>query len=142
VWGWSGGGPFALACAVFLPDLVRAAALLASPAPWDATGLDFFAGMGEGNVDDIHLYFSDPVAAREKSRQDRVEFLATTPGQHMRMLASLLSEIDAAVLTGEFAEWLLRAAQGGLAPATRGGGMTGQRTCPRGDSTWLLSVFR
>jgi pimeloyl-ACP methyl ester carboxylesterase len=142
VWGWSGGGPFALACAALLPDLVPAAALLASPAPWGAPGLDFFAGMGEGNVDDIHLYFSDPVAAREKSRQDREEFLATTPGQHMRMLASLLSEIDAAVLTGEFAEWLLRAAQGGLAPGDQGWWDDGAAHLSRGDSTWLLSMFR
>jgi pimeloyl-ACP methyl ester carboxylesterase len=120
VWGWSGGGPFAPACAALLPDLVPAAALLASPAPWDAPELDFFAGMGEGNVDDIQLDFSDRNAAREKSRQDRDEFLATTPGQQMQMLTSLLSEIDAAVLTGEFAEWLLRAAQGGLEPGDQG----------------------
>ncbi len=33
VWGASGGGPHALACAVLLPDLVVAAAALASVAP-------------------------------------------------------------------------------------------------------------
>jgi pimeloyl-ACP methyl ester carboxylesterase len=82
--------------------------------------LDFFAGMGQGNIDDIRLYFSDPTAAREKSRQDRDEFMATTPGQQVQMLKSLLSETDAAVLTGEFAEWLLRASQGGLAPGDEG----------------------
>lgn len=32
------------------------------------------------------------------------------------MLKSLLSDTDAAVLTGEFAEWLLRQEQTGLAP--------------------------
>jgi pimeloyl-ACP methyl ester carboxylesterase len=45
VMGASGGGPHALAAAALLPDRVSAAACLASPAPYDAVGLDFFAGM-------------------------------------------------------------------------------------------------
>jgi pimeloyl-ACP methyl ester carboxylesterase len=120
VWGWSGGGPYAVACAAMLPDLVPAAAVLASGAPWDAPGLDFLAGMGQGNVDEIRLYFSDRSAAREKNRQDRDEVLATTPDQLAQAFASLLSETDAAVLTGEFAEWLLGNQQGGLAPGDQG----------------------
>ena len=50
-WGISGGGPHVLACAALLPDLVTAAASLASPAPYGADGLDYFAGMGQDNVD-------------------------------------------------------------------------------------------
>lgn len=46
VWGVSGGGPHALACAALLPGLVVAAAVLASPALYPAEGLDYFAGMG------------------------------------------------------------------------------------------------
>jgi len=49
-WGVSGGGPHALATAALLPERVVAAACLAGVAPYDATGLDFLAGMGEGNV--------------------------------------------------------------------------------------------
>ena len=45
VMGHSGGGPHALACAALLPDRVIAAACLAAIAPFDADGLDFFAGM-------------------------------------------------------------------------------------------------
>lgn len=45
-WGHSGGGPHVLACAALLPDLVTAAASLASLAPFDAEGLDYFEGMG------------------------------------------------------------------------------------------------
>jgi len=45
VMGASGGGPHALACAALLPDRVSAAACLAAIAPFDAAGLDFFAGM-------------------------------------------------------------------------------------------------
>jgi pimeloyl-ACP methyl ester carboxylesterase len=120
VWGWSGGGPYALACAAMLPELVVATALLASGAPWDAPGLDFFAGMGQDNIDDITLYFADPSAARKKNVQDRDDALATTAEQLVDALASLLSEPDVAVLTGEFAEWLLSAEQAGLAPGDQG----------------------
>ncbi|WP_166793262.1 alpha/beta fold hydrolase [Cryobacterium lactosi] len=45
VMGASGGGPHALASAALLPDRVMAAACLAAIAPFDADGLDFFAGM-------------------------------------------------------------------------------------------------
>src|SRR5579862_5117750 len=47
VWGISGGGPHAVACAALLGDLVPAVAVLAAAAPWGASGLDYFAGMGE-----------------------------------------------------------------------------------------------
>src|SRR5215472_15138390 len=46
-WGISGGGPHVLACATLLPDLVVAAASLASTAPYGAEGLDWYEGMGQ-----------------------------------------------------------------------------------------------
>src|SRR5690348_5574117 len=53
VWGISGGGPHALACAAQLPDRVVATASLASVAPIDAEGLDWLAGMGEMNLEEF-----------------------------------------------------------------------------------------
>jgi pimeloyl-ACP methyl ester carboxylesterase len=44
VFGHSGGGPHALACAALLPGRVTAAVSMASPAPHDAEGLDWYAG--------------------------------------------------------------------------------------------------
>ena len=41
IWGISGGGPHALACAALLPERVWAVATLASTAPFDAPGLDW-----------------------------------------------------------------------------------------------------
>jgi pimeloyl-ACP methyl ester carboxylesterase len=120
IWGWSGGGPYALACAALLPDLVVATAVLASGAPWGAPGLDFFAGMGQNNIDEIELYLSDPVVARQRNRQDRDEVLAMTTGRLAEGLASVLSPVDGAVLTGEFSDWLLGAEQNGLAPGDQG----------------------
>ena len=43
--GASGGGPHALACAALLPVRVAAVATLAGVAPFNAPGLDWFAGM-------------------------------------------------------------------------------------------------
>ena len=45
VMGASGGGPHALTCAALLPERVSATACLASLAPSDADGLDWFDGM-------------------------------------------------------------------------------------------------
>src|SRR6185437_2728224 len=47
--GWSGGGPHALACGARL-DAVTAVLVIAGVAPCGAEGLDWMAGMGEGNV--------------------------------------------------------------------------------------------
>ena len=120
VWGFSGGGPHALACAALLPDLVTAVASLASLAPYGGEGLDYFAGMGQANVDDIRLMLDDPQAAREKSHQDRVDTLAATPEGLHELMASLLSPTDAAALTLEIATELVAKDQSGLAPGDEG----------------------
>jgi pimeloyl-ACP methyl ester carboxylesterase len=120
MWGISGGGPHVLACAALLPDLVVAAASLASPAPYDADGLDWFAGMGEENVDDFQLMVSDAGAARQKLARDRAEFLAATPDGLADGMKTLLTPTDVAALTGELADWLAYSMQDGLAPGDQG----------------------
>jgi pimeloyl-ACP methyl ester carboxylesterase len=50
VMGHSGGGPHALACAALLPDRVVAVVSVAALAPYDAEGLDFFAGMADAGI--------------------------------------------------------------------------------------------
>jgi pimeloyl-ACP methyl ester carboxylesterase len=52
-WGGSGGAPHALACATLLPDRVRRCASVVGPAPFDAEGLDWFAGMSPGNIEEF-----------------------------------------------------------------------------------------
>jgi pimeloyl-ACP methyl ester carboxylesterase len=52
-WGGSGGAPHALACAALLAGRVRRCASVVGPAPFDADGLDWFAGMSAGNVDEF-----------------------------------------------------------------------------------------
>ena len=119
-WGISGGGPHVLACAALLPDLVTAAASLASPAPYGAEGLDYFAGMGQENVDDFSLFFTDEDAARAKAERDREEMLATSPEDAAKAIESLLTPTDAAALRGELAEYLTASQQAGLAPGIEG----------------------
>jgi pimeloyl-ACP methyl ester carboxylesterase len=119
-WGISGGGPHVLACAVLAPDLVAAAAALASPAPFQAEGLDWFAGMGQDNVDDFRLLQADEHAARERAEQQRQEMLAATADDQATVMASLLTPTDAAALTPELAEYLTRCGHDGLAPGVAG----------------------
>jgi pimeloyl-ACP methyl ester carboxylesterase len=120
MWGLSGGGPYPLACAALLPDLVVAAASLASNAPYDADGLDWYAGMEEDDVDGNRLLLSDPEAARIKMDKDRDEALATSASELAQALASFLSPVDAAVLDDQMAEYLTYCDHEGLAPGSQG----------------------
>lgn len=70
VWGFSGGGMFALGCAAVLPGLVAAAAVLASFAPYGAPGLDWAGGWPDAMRREAELFFADPAAARESWRAD------------------------------------------------------------------------
>jgi pimeloyl-ACP methyl ester carboxylesterase len=120
VWGVSGGGPYALASAALLPDLVVGAAALASPAPYLAEGLDYFTGMGKDNVDDIKLTLEDEPASRAKLVTDREMMLKLKPEQIVEALASLISEVDAAAQTPELTAHLVASMQAGLAPGGEG----------------------
>ena len=120
VWGHSGGGPYALACAAMLPDLVVAVAALASIAPYGSLGLDYFDGMGAENVDDIRLTLSDEAAARRKLVEDRAHMLALTPEDLTSAFPTLLSAVDRAAQSPELTQWLWRCGHDGLAPGGEG----------------------
>jgi pimeloyl-ACP methyl ester carboxylesterase len=53
VMGHSGGGPHALACAALLPDRVLCVISVSGLAPFDAEGLDFFAGMADSGASSL-----------------------------------------------------------------------------------------
>jgi pimeloyl-ACP methyl ester carboxylesterase len=120
VWGISGGGPHAIACAALLPELVPAVGVLAATAPWGADGLDYFAGMGELNVEDIKLELSDPAAARAKCEQDRLEMLSQTAAEMMEGMRSLLSPVDAAEMSGELGQYFVDCTDSGLRHSSDG----------------------
>lgn len=120
VWGISGGGPHAIACAALLPDLVVAVGSLAAIAPYGVPGLDYFAGMGEENVDDVKLYLEDEPAARAKAVDDREHMLAMTPEAMQNAFPTLVSPVDAAAFTPDLGEYLATAMHEGLAPGAEG----------------------
>jgi pimeloyl-ACP methyl ester carboxylesterase len=120
IWGMSGGGPYALGCAALLPDLAVAVATAASLAPYGVEGFDYFAGMGEANVESFKLFFSNPQAARRDLREARQEILAATPEQLAEMITSLLSPADAAALTGDLARWNTETNKIALSPGDQG----------------------
>ena len=109
-----------LACAAMLPELVTAAASLASVAPYGADGLDYYAGMGQENVDDDRLFFTDEAAARAKTDRDREEILAIAPEDAAKAFESLLTPTDAAALRGDLAAYLISSEREALAPGSQG----------------------
>jgi pimeloyl-ACP methyl ester carboxylesterase len=120
MWGISGGGPHALACAALLGDLVVAVASLASLAPHGAEGLDYYEGMGQENVDETRLLLSDEAAARAKLESHRRQMLTVSAEEIDESLRTLLTPTDAAALEGPLAEYLHRADLDGLAPGGEG----------------------
>ena len=120
VWGFSGGGPHALACGALLGDLVAAVATIASPAPFDAPGLDFSAGRSDEDREDHELFLADRTAWHRRAEQQREELLAMSAAELAAQWSAGQSDADRAVLYGEFGVWLHRAAQAALASSIEG----------------------
>jgi pimeloyl-ACP methyl ester carboxylesterase len=120
IWGVSGGGPHALACAALLPNLVVAAAVLGSIAPYPAEGLDYFAGMGEDNVADFKAALKGGETHKQAVEASASKLLRADVGSLMPALKSLLSAVDAAVLTTDFANFVLRSVREGIGESRDG----------------------
>jgi pimeloyl-ACP methyl ester carboxylesterase len=103
--GGSGGGPHTLACAALLPERVIAAATIASVAPFDAGGLDWSEGMGEENLEEFAAAQAGPKELEAFMNNWASELRTITGEQVLESLGDLVSEPDAAVLTGEYADF-------------------------------------
>jgi pimeloyl-ACP methyl ester carboxylesterase len=104
--GWSGGGPHALACAALLPGRCRAAASIAGVAPYDAAGLDWFAGMGAENLAEFGAAAAGAGELTAYLEQAAQELAGVVASDLAAALGDLVSEVDKRALTGEFAEYL------------------------------------
>lgn len=102
--GWSGGGPHALAAGALLPDRCRAVAVLAGVAPHPAPGIDWFAGMDSGNVEEFGAALAGEAELAALLETFAAELKAVTGDGVIEAMAGLLSPVDRAALTGEFAE--------------------------------------
>jgi pimeloyl-ACP methyl ester carboxylesterase len=120
VLGFSGGGPHALACGALLEGLVAAVATVGSLAPFDAPGLEYFAGMSDDSREDVELFLSDRAAWERKSEGQRDEALALSADELQAAWSEGVSAGDAAALRGDFGVWVHRAVHAGLAPGVAG----------------------
>jgi pimeloyl-ACP methyl ester carboxylesterase len=118
--GWSGGGPHALACAALLPRRCRAATTIAGVAPYDAAGLDWFAGMGDENLAE---FGAAAAGAGELTAylEEAAEGLAGVGAGHLAAaLGDLVSDVDKRALTGGFADYLAASIRAALSTGIAG----------------------
>ena len=106
VWGFSGGGPHALACAALLAGRVVAVASLAAVGPYDGEGLDWLDGMGEDNIEEFGATQQGRDVLAPYLEKKRGERMLGDPVQLRIELRTLLTRVDADALTGDFAEYL------------------------------------
>jgi pimeloyl-ACP methyl ester carboxylesterase len=114
VWGISGGGPHAIACAALLHDRVVAAASLASPAPYPSPGLDWLAGQGEANVAEFNASMAGPEQLSRFLEPLREQLLKAKPEDIARIFETLLPPVDKAALAGELGQFLASNAKDGI----------------------------
>jgi pimeloyl-ACP methyl ester carboxylesterase len=77
VWGSSGGGPYALAAAATLPEIVAAACVFASIGPYGEPGLDWAEGLGgDDRREEIRKVLQEPERARADFREQSAVTLA------------------------------------------------------------------
>jgi pimeloyl-ACP methyl ester carboxylesterase len=119
-YGWSGGGPHALACAALLPERCSAAATIAGVAPFDASDLEWLAGMGEENVVEFGTAREGRGPLTEYCLAQVGALMAAAPEELADAMRPHLSEVDRTALTGELAEFLTDALQSGLRPGVEG----------------------
>jgi pimeloyl-ACP methyl ester carboxylesterase len=141
VWGASGGGPHALACAALLGGRVTAVASLASVAPLDADGLDWLAGMGEDNEAEFAAARRGTEALRPMLEQWARGMLGADAEAQADQIRSLLSPVDADALRGELAEFFAAAGRTRSARASRAGWRTTSPSSRRGASSSEPSTY-
>ena len=120
--GWSGGGPHSLATAAGLPQRVAGALVIAGVAPYDAPGLDFMAGMGEGNIVEFGLAVRGEDALRPWLEREAPAFTSNDTEAVTKGMETMLPPADLPMMTaelgqdiaGQFAEGLATGVDGWL----------------------------
>jgi pimeloyl-ACP methyl ester carboxylesterase len=118
--GWSGGGPHALACARLLPHRCMAAASLAGPAPYPATGLNWLAGMAEENVGEFGAAMSSEPELTAMLDSAAPLLQDITADRLAEGMGDLTSPADKDAMRGELAEYIASSFRAGLAHGIAG----------------------
>jgi pimeloyl-ACP methyl ester carboxylesterase len=119
VWGHSGGGHHALACAAALPRRVVAAASLAADAPYHevtAEGIDWFQGMSEWHTQFFKAMMSDPSALDGLTAPEIL-----SRAQFRERVSTLLSDVDRIALTDELVDYVMASEREGQRAGLAGG---------------------
>ncbi|MFG2584811.1 alpha/beta fold hydrolase [Streptomyces malaysiensis] len=116
--GGSGGGPHVLACAALLPERCEAAAALVSPAPIDADGLDYYAGMGPENVEEWKLAEQGRAAVEPWLKKTVAGWGEITAADFVAAYHGALPPVDRELCTTEYGDlmmsWLRKATSTGV----------------------------
>ncbi|WP_035792018.1 alpha/beta fold hydrolase [Kitasatospora mediocidica] len=88
VMGSSGGGPHALACAALLPERVQAVVCAAGLAPFDAPGLDWFAGMAPAGAAELRAAVRGREALEKLLAASEFDPEIFTPADHAALGAA------------------------------------------------------
>ncbi len=104
--GWSGGGPHALAMAALLPGRTAGCLVIAGVAPFGEDGPDFLAGMGEQNVEEFGAALEGESALRPYLDGELPGLQQTDGAGIVEAMATLLPDVDRALLTEDFGDAL------------------------------------
>lgn len=102
--GWSGGGPHALATGLQLPERITGVLSIAGVAPYDAEGIDFLGGMGEGNVEEFGAALEGEDVLRPVLDGMRAELKDATSESIIAELSTLLPPVDRELVSDEAGE--------------------------------------
>jgi pimeloyl-ACP methyl ester carboxylesterase len=103
VFDQSGGGPYTLGCAAILPARVDAAVSMSGPAPFNAEGLDYMAGMGQDNIDEYNAALAGELPLRTYLSDQREALLATA---RRRPLCRMVTEPALSTLSCRMRSWV------------------------------------
>jgi pimeloyl-ACP methyl ester carboxylesterase len=104
--GGSGGGPHSIACAALLEDRVISAAAIASPAPLDAAGLDWTAGMAKENVAEIAAVRAGERELEQYLERESKPMLNASGEDIVKVLGDLVSDADRRAVSPELGEFM------------------------------------
>ncbi|HEX3615277.1 MAG TPA: alpha/beta hydrolase [Solirubrobacteraceae bacterium] len=117
--GHSGGGPHALACAHSLEG-VLGTLVIAGVGPAGVPELDFTAGMGDDNVVEFGLAFEGESVLRPALEAQRPELITADAAGIAAAVASLLPDVDLAVMNDEIGADLVGSLREGLRDGVAG----------------------
>jgi pimeloyl-ACP methyl ester carboxylesterase len=120
--GLGGGGPHALACGALLPGRCRAVACVSGPAPADADGLDWSAGMAADRVEELALAMTGGAEYELmlELRSDALCAVSSSDELVEAMMSGVLSSVDRRAIRDGLWRELVAGMQRGILAGTAG----------------------